>query len=805
MPPAVGQPRPGPGSAPRWRWLELVLAALLLLGVLAIGRLYLAAENAERDRLRLETRITAQHVARRLEAWIDDRVAIAEFLASQPLISGTQLKDDYREVATRLLPLYDGLLALNFVDPDGVIREVAPLEPNRAALGMDLDEHPSPGVVDAIDRARQGIGPTRSPAIDLYQGGVGVAIYHPIITDDGRLRGMVNCVFRLETLVETCLSEAALQNEFRFDIVDERGRMAFGQPRDPDDRERPFEVTLPVRVVDGPWTLRLSPTPEHMATARTHADLLLALVGGALILALAATVRLLLRRQRALAESQAKYQLLVENQTDLLVKVDTEGRFLYVNPTYCEIFGRSEEELLGQEFLPLVHEDDRESTAAAMQRLYEPPHHVTLEQRALTRDGWRWFAWTDTAVLDDDGEVRAIIGAGRDITRRKELEEQLRQSQKMQAIGQLAGGIAHDFNNLLQAMLGHLELLKQDDRIRDPESQSDLAAVERSANRAAELTRQLLAFSRQNLQSPQVLDLVEVVGDLEPLLQRLLGQAIDLRVQLAEDPIFVRIDRGHVEQVLMNLCVNARDAIDDQGTITVTVDGTVTSDGTTKLARLTVADTGRGIPDGVRERIFEPFFTTKGVGKGTGLGLATVYGVVEQHEGEIQVDSTLGEGTEFTVLLPRTTARTTDVKVAQDNDVRGGDECILIAEDEPTLRSLTGRILTRAGYQVETAVDGVDALFQFGTRPDVDMVVLDLIMPNLGGRETARRLRAQRPELPILFISGHTGHSGPDEPLDESELLMKPFDRATLLRRVRETLDRAAPERTGGPDPRGIS
>ncbi|MEZ4387070.1 MAG: ATP-binding protein [Candidatus Krumholzibacteriia bacterium] len=765
----------------------------LIFGVGLVAVLFHTVEDAERSRLQLETDITANQVSLRLEAWIDDRVAVSDYLANREFRDEADALARFSEVAGRLIDLHAGFQALNYVDPDGIIRVVVPQATNQAALGMDLDEHPTPGVDAAIRAARQGTRPVRSPAIDLYQGGRGLATYHAMRDPDGRLIGLVNCVFRLEPLVSACLHEDALRQGFRFELLGDAGQPVYRHAPDPgsDDATWEFAVELPVMVVDRPWILHLAPRPDHIDQGRTRADEVLGVLGLLLVATLAVVAHLLVRRQIALTESRARYQLLVENQTDLLVKVDTQGRFLYVSPSYCDLFGLPESELIGREFMPLVHEDDRESTAAAVARLFEPPHHVTIEQRALTRHGWRWLTWTDTAVLDERGEVAAIIGAGRDITRQKDLESQLRQSQKMQAIGQLAGGIAHDFNNLLQAMLGHLELLEHDIGPSGPDAAADLAAVKRSAQRAAELTRQLLAFSRQQVQSVRVHDLSAVVDELEPLLTRLLGDGIRLAVRTTSHPVLVKGDRGQLEQVVLNLCVNARDAIDDAGDITITV---TAADG---RARLSVADTGRGISPEVRTRIFEPFFTTKDVGAGTGLGLATVFGIVEQHGGEIEVESEPGRGACFTVTLPLSRAAASDEPAAPDAVVRGGHETILVAEDEDTLRALTARVLQQSGYQVLLAADGEEAVRLQGENPDIDLAVLDVMMPRLGGRGAARAIHDRHPNLPVIFISGHPGLPGTEEQamLAEDEVLLKPFDAATLLARIRRALD-AAPGRS---------
>jgi len=784
-------------------WLPLILCAL---GAVAVALLWNGLARSGRERLRLETGVTATQAALRLEAWIDARIATVELLASTRFADTGAFAREFPAAASQTIDLFPGLQALNHVDRDWVIRTVVPEGPNRPALGQDLHDHPSPGVVEALARAQRTGTVARTPVIELLQGGRGIATYLPLHTADGEDLGFLNAVFRIDTLVDRCLAEPELRERFRFVILAEGGRMAYGPDGDavgdpPTSWPHAAERTL--RVVDRPWELQLAPQPAAIEQAQTWADD--ALAAGALLLLglLAALLHHLLRQQAELGESRAKYQLLVENQSDLVVKVDPQGRFLYVSPSYCELFGKTEAELLGGEFMPLVHEDDREATAKAMAQLWDPPYHIYLEQRALTRRGWRWLGWSDTAVIGPDGEVEAIIGVGRDVTRRRELEDQLRQSQKMQAVGQLAGGVAHDFNNLLQAMQGNLELVLEDLPADSP-ARGDLEVVRRSALRAADLTRQLLAFSRQQVLRPAVLDIDEVVDDLLPLLERLLGETISLERRRAQDPAWIRADRGQFEQVLMNLCVNARDAIAHDGVITVaTVVRELTDEqcreheGTApgRYAGIRVHDTGAGIDPDLRDHLFEPFFTTKDVGAGTGLGLATVYGIVRQHGGLVEVESEPGDGACFTVLLPASATPPGEDRAQAapppTTAASGPGATILLAEDEDAVRDLAVRVLSRAGYRVLPARNGEEALAVHAAADRVDLAILDVVMPTLGGPDAARQLRRRDPSIRLLFV---TGYAPPDaRPPGDGELagasqLSKPYDATSLVRRVGEIL-----------------
>ncbi len=781
----------------------LLPALLLAIGAVAIVMLWRDVESAGRRGVAQETAITAAQVRLRLESWIDARLAMLEYLAEGHFADRADIERHFREDALVALRVNPGFQALNFIDTDGIIRLVVPHDSNLDALDKNLNEHPSPGVREALAAAGVTGRMIRTPVIELLQGGRGVAAYQKLWDRDRRPLGYLNVVFRIDTMVDACLAENELRRNFDFDLTGENGSTAYTHTTAGDPGQSPLMVSLPVRVVDRPWTLRLAPTADHAAHGETLADEILAGAGLLLVAGVAALIYMMLLRQDALLVSRARYQLLVENITDLVVKIDLDGRFLYVSPSYCKTFGKTEQELLGGEFMPLVHEDDRASTAEAMQSLYRPPHHAYLEQRAHTGEGWRWLAWSDTAVLDDAGEVVAVVGVGRDITLRRELEEQLLQSQKLQAIGQLAGGIAHDFNNILQAMQGYVEFLMED-LVDQPDVHDDLQAVQRSVHRARDLTRQLLAFSRQQVLAPAVLDLHETVEELLPLLRRLLGGTVELQFTSDDPGLWVHADRGQIEQVLMNLCLNARDAMAGSGVIAI---ATSTRDLDAEFCRehpslepgsfvvLDVADTGAGIPPEMIGRIFEPFFTTKDVGAGTGLGLATVYGIVRQHGGVIDVDSDVGRGSRFTILLPTSGAPTESEEVPQAVASGGGRETVLVVEDEASVRSLARRVLERAGYRVLTAGDGQDAVMRHAVEPDIDLIVLDVIMPRMDGREAARQIRARDADTRILFVSGYApeeSEAGEDWTRGE-EFLLKPFDATTLLSRIRQLLDRPRP------------
>ena len=414
----------------------------------------------------------------------------------------------------------------------------------------------------------------------------------------------------------------------------------------------------------------------------------------------------------------------------------------------------------------------------------------------------RTLLTTKVPFRNSQGQICGMVGIGRDVTERKQLEEELRQSQKMEAFGQLAGGVAHDFNNLLTVILGNVALLQLQESLH-PDQAAGLVEIAKAAERAANLTRQLLTFSRRQLFQPKPLDLNEVVANTSKMLQRLIGEHIGLETHFAPGGAPVMADRTMMEQILINLAVNSRDAMPKGGRLIIQTAAIVISEADVQanpkarpgaFIRLKVTDTGCGIAPKEMERIFEPFYTTKEVGKGTGLGLPTVFGIVAQHRGWIEVESKLNSGTAFHIHLPRLAeSEKTLTELSYAPEVRGGNETILLVEDEAPVRSLARTLLERKGYHVIEADSGLSALQIWQQHRDViDLLLTDMVMPEgVSGRELAERLCSEKPGLKVVYCSGYTDEMlGESSPLrDNPNFLEKPFDSHKLLKRVRDCLD----------------
>jgi PAS domain S-box-containing protein len=632
------------------------------------------------------------------------------------------------------------------------------------------------------------------------------------------------------------------------------------------------------------------------------------------------------RTEAALRESREKYRLLVENQTDLVVKVDTEGRFQFVSPSYCRMFGKSEDQLLGKKFMPLVHEDDRESTAKAMENLYRPPYFVYLEQRAMTEIGWRWLGWMDTSIFDANGNVTAIIGVGRDITEHKrmekalresealfrlafrtspdsinlnrlddgrfidindgftnimgytrqevmgrsslslniwkhaedrmrlveglrktgsvenlesqfvrkdgsvviglmsarvlrindedviltitrditersKMEQQLRQAQKFEAIGTLAGGVAHDFNNLLMGIQGRASLMAAD-LGPDHTYREHVEAIEAYVRSATHLTRQLLGFARGGKYEVKPLDINELVRGTASMFGRT-HKELSIHIKTQPKPLVAEVDRRQIEQVLLNLFVNAWQAMPDGGNIyleTATVDldaAACEAHGVEpgRYGRISVTDTGAGIKKSLQPRIFDPFFTTKEKDRGTGLGLASAYGIIKNHKGIISVYSEVGQGTTFNIYLP-----TSDQEVFTEEPIEaaliGGSETILLVDDEAIILEVGKAMLEKLGYRVVIADGGeqaIDAVQRKGSA--ISLIVLDMMMPGMDGGKTFDRIREIAPDIPVLLSSGYSINGKAKEIIERgcNGFIQKPFNLSELSQKIRRIVKAGGP------------
>ena len=514
-------------------------------------------------------------------------------------------------------------------------------------------------------------------------------------------------------------------------------------------------------------------------------------------------LRQLQAAEEKLRRTEHRYQTLIESIPDIIYTLDLDGSLSYISPRWETILGHNESEVLGRFFIEFAPPEDHPFLVRVFKDVRNHKKNVeNVHWHYLRKDGAsRFFLGSAAPLYDEEGRVTGMIGMARDVTDHKRLEEQLLQSQKMESIGNLAGGIAHDFNNLLGGILGYATFVKRKLSTRDKIYQS-IEAIERSAQRAAELTKQLLGFARRGKFQVRPIDCNALIGEIVLILQR----TIDPRIAIEVDPdprlYLIEGDEAQVQQALMNICLNARDAMPQGGTLKIASrNQRMVPDQASRqrgmkegnYIRLTLADTGTGMSPEVRDRIFEPFFTTKAKGQGTGLGLSMVYGIIQNHGGMIEMQSHAGRGSTFSVFLPAIdSAALNGEELPPVLDIHQGQETILLVDDEEIIRGLGVDILEDRGYRVFSASEGREAIRIYRERiREIDLVILDVMMPGIGGKETYRQLRAINPQVKVLLSSGYSTNGEVGEILKQgvSGFVQKPYREEELAAKVREVLD----------------
>jgi PAS domain S-box-containing protein len=682
-----------------------------------------------------------------------------------------------------------------------------PLEGNEKTLGHDLLNDPRANVRADVQRAIRTGTQTFSGPYQLRQGGLGLIVRQAIFVDEF-FWGLIAMVIDMPPIIEASGVEWAQKN-YLIGLRTKDGKLFWGD-------ERAFSgqgVVSTIALPESSWELGITPK-VGLAILVANETLGLKLSFGAFLLISVTFIYSAMTRQSVLENtvrirtnevraSEERYRRLSDLSPVGVFQTDAGGDCVYANERWQEFTGLTEEQARGKGWEEALHPVDRERVFEEWYRATERKGTFSSEYRFLKPDGQvTWVYGQSSPELDGDGEIIGHVGTVTDITELKALEEQLLHAQRMEAVGQLTGGVAHDFNNLLGVMIGNTEMLG--DRIGgDAKAGHNIAALTQAIDRASSLTSRLLAFSRQQKLSPVAADVTELIGGLKDMLQRTLGETVDLRVDVTPDLWPATIDPPQFENALVNLAVNARDAMAQGGKLTIET-ANVTLDETYAeqheevtpgdYVMAAVSDTGTGMAPEVLEKVFEPFFTTKDVGKGSGLGLSMVYGFVKQSNGHVTIYSETGHGTTVKLYMPRYHEAAAKQAARDDPpEFAPGSERILVVEDDEGMREISVTILKDQGYEVVEAADGGQAIRHLENGDPFDLLFTDVVLPGgLNGVEIAEQAKRIQPGIKVLYTTGyaenavvHHGRLAPGV-----TLVNKPYRRAELLEKVRAILDR---------------
>ncbi len=774
---------------------------LLAAAVLSAGWTLEAGREA---RFRGELRTVADQAALRVQAFMDARLDAlyrlrADWRGRPPLDKAL-----FQRETLALQVRYPGFQAINWLDATHVIRWITPRVGNEQALGFDVDTHPLAS--SAVRQAEKVDGLILTAPLDLLQGGWGMVGYLRIGAVPGAPEGLLNVVIRAKPMLEAALA-SGLPSDVAF-VFEDGGEPVAAVGVALEETVSAYSELRRMNVADRTWTMRMVPNRARVASLAGPADRLPVVIGLVLAVGIAALIAVGQRRQAQLHRSEQRYRNIVDAMHEGIWTLDAHGMTRFVNRQMGQMIGYRPRQIVGRSLdnfaaTPRWATLKAELQSSVLGQQSSPSFELDLRR-------------SDTALVQTIASVKPLrdtagrlIGAQAlvtDVTEKKRLEAQLIQSQKTEAVGRLAGGIAHDFNNLVTGIMGacHLLELELDGK---PPLLELVDDIQKCGERAADVTHQLLAFSRQQVLKPRVLDPGQVLRESSSILRRLIGEDVDLQLEVDQDLAPICMDPAQLQQVLLNLSVNAKDAMPAGGTLWIR-GRNVAADEAAKAGlsskphvALSVEDTGGGIPSDVRDRIFEPFFTTKPVGKGTGLSLATVLGIVEQSGGRLQVDSHEAVGSTFTVYIPANLGETElrpsspPVRVvpllspSTEGPPRLGH--ILLVEDEASVRKLIARVLEQAGYEVQTAVRPREALAWFRRcDPALDLLITDVIMPDMNGLALADELRRLRPGLRVIFMSGYADADRLPDALEKEVFLQKPFPVDVLTETARRELDR---------------
>jgi two-component system cell cycle sensor histidine kinase/response regulator CckA len=800
-------PLSSPGQTAHSHPLRIWTALIVLAGgVVATILFWQAVVEERRSFVEGATRHEAEVLASRLATEARAQAQGLYRMSQRWELRHTMPREEWESDTRLYVAHHSGYQAIAWIDPAAVVQWIVPQAGNEALWQTSLAGQPH--LFEALETARQNGDRILSRPFQVVKDSKGFIACSPIFLPGG-FGGWIAGFIRFDNLLSQIWYDELAQGYsvslfYGGDEIYRRQNQRLTPGTTPQDvnvdlaGEDLAAVSLRLRVWPSP---ALAASHSSLPAVTLFVGLFVSCLL-ALSIYLAMTSRLRAREaeisREALRRSEERYRLLFNSNPHPMWVFDEKTLgFLAVNEAACRHYGYSREEFLGMTIQEIRPADDVSATPEQLAKEDETDQDAGISRHRTKTGSVIQVEITSHSLLFDGREAQVVLAT--DVTARHEMELQLRQAQKMEAIGQLAGGIAHDFNNILTAILGYSDLLTTAVGEKSPLMPS-IEEIKKSGERAASLTRQLLAFSRRQVLEPKVLDVNALVSNLEKMLHRLIGE--DVRLVTVLDPTVgrVRADAGQIEQVVMNLAINARDAMAKGGKLTietsdVELDETYAREHVSvragRYVMLAVTDTGTGMSAETTSHIFEPFFTTKEQGKGTGLGLATVYGIVRQSGGYVWVYSELNRGTTFKVYLPRVDAYPEEHVAPSMKPSTGGTETILLVEDDQAVRALTRRLLQAKGYKVLEASGADEAMaIARGVENPIDLLLTDVVMPEMGGSDLASRISALRPEIIVLYMSGYTDDAVVRHGFiaERVHFLQKPFNPEALARKVTETL-----------------
>ena len=752
--------------------------------VTAFALFWRSSEQHETDTMRMRTSVSADQVAIRLEDHLGVRLDLLEHIRGAWRAGRVEDESAFREHAAEVQTYLDGIVAINWVDGDGVIRWVTPQTGNESAINRDVTTHSV--AAPTLEGARLSAEVHLTRPLDLYQGGRGFAAYLSL-EQDGQNAGFINAAFRIAPLVNGCLAQDVSKN-FYYAISDGDAPL-YQWTRDTDRAGLEFAQHRAVEVGDRVWRLSIWPTGALVAQHGVWSDEATLAFGIFMAFGLALMSLRVVRQQEERRDSEERFRTIFNSVEDGILLFKNDGTILDANDRACALF-RAERDTLREGDLAALQGIDAELLGQRVERASLESEASSSQWHLQRADGSAWNAEIEFIATIIAGET-GVVAVVRDVSERQQLEEQLRQAQKMEAMGTLAGGIAHDFNNILTAISGHAELAGMTISAKTAERRS-IDGILSACRQATGLTRSLLTFSRRSTPHRSAVDLVQVVRDTLVLLRPLLPAAVLVSAEIdPKCPLWIQGDAAQLQQVLLNLALNARDAMPDGGALQI---GTYRDEHDADTIVLEVSDTGSGMSERVKRRITEPFFTTKTRERGTGLGMSVVHGIVTDHHGTLEIESVLGEGTSIHVRLPEgAPPREAAITTAPDcaSGVAPLLSRVLLVEDNRHVSKLLASVFAANGYGVHIESDGLAALAAFKRQShDLDLLVLDVDLPGMSGTNCLRAIRESGGHQPALLISGNPELAAHPEEFGNTRFLEKPFSMERLITVASELVGR---------------